>query len=97
MAENAISHELDERLLREMPERELLILGLKNQAETSKELGLKIDGFAAQCGQCLLNITDQEKRITKIERDGKWFWLIIAGTFLVSLGKFILDTLTGKN
>mgnify|MGYP001579723193 FL=1 len=89
MTEEAIGHELDERLLENMPEKKLLIMAVQQQNYNYKVLKKSIDGYQAQCQTCRGEMAGLK---------GEWGWMkrIVAGGFLVVIVRFIIQAVWGK-
>ena len=96
MTEEAIGHELDERLLENMPEKKLLIMAVQQQNYNYKVLKKSIDGYQAQCQTCRDDMGKRDKEMAGLK--GEWGWMkrIVAFGFLAVILAFVRQAVWGK-
>ena len=93
MEDDALAHELDERALERMTDRQILEQAVRQQYRSSKDLKETMAGFTAQCTTCITQGKAQDTRIAQLKVETVWLWRVIGISLISAVGLLIKQAL----
>ena len=93
MEDDALAHELDERALERMTDRQILEQAVRQQYRSSKELKETMAGFTVQCATCITQGKAQDTRIAQLKVETVWLWRVIGISLISAVGLLIKQAL----
>ena len=89
----ALAHELDERALERMTDRQILEQAVRQQYRSSKELKETMAGFTVQCATCITQGKAQDTNIARLKVETVWLWRVVGLSILSAIALVIKQAL----